>query len=117
MTNDKSGAHANVKFLVSAKLLGHKRSGRLRDRLKSLDEEAGDARDELHDRTHLDAEAESRGNIVNELLHIGAREASNNNANYDTEEKGFAKEAELLLHALGVYINLINQAHSRDPYQ
>ena len=57
-----------AQLLVSAEFLCDELTCSVRYRFQTLNEEACDAWDKLHHRTHLDAESESCRNIVNKFL-------------------------------------------------
>ena len=108
VTDDECRRHADVQFLVCTELLGDKLARGLRDRLQTLDEEGCDARDKLHDGTHLDAQSECGRNLVDEFGGVLASQTADDDADDDTEEERFAEETELLLHALRVDVNLVD---------
>ena len=107
MSDDEGRGHTDIEFLISSELLGDEFACGFGDRLETFDEEACDAWDEFHDGTHLDTESEGGRDVVDEFLSVLASEASDDNADDDTEEERFAEEAEALLHSLCIDVELI----------
>ena len=107
MADDKGWGHADIQLLVRSELIGDKLTGSVGDWLQTLDEEAGDAWDKLHDSTHLYAEAKCGGDIVYKLLAVLACQTAYDDAYDDTKEERLAEETELLLHSLRVDMHLV----------
>ncbi len=107
MSDDEGWGHADVELLVCPEFLRYKLACGFGDRLKAFDEETCDARDKLHDGTHLDTESEGGRDVVDEFLSVLACKASDDDADDDTEEERFAEDAEFLLHTLSIDVELV----------
>ena len=94
VTDDESRGHADIETVSTLELAGDEIAGGLADGAQTLDKEHGDTGYELHDGTHLDAEAENIGDMVDDRAPAIAGEAADDYTHYHTEEKRLAQEAE-----------------------
>ena len=108
MSDDESWRHADVEFLVFAEFGSDEALGGFCNRFQTFNEEAGDAWDEFHHGTHLDANLQGLRDVGNHFVPVFAGQAADDDADEHTQEQWFAEEAELLLHALRVNLYLVD---------
>ena len=99
MADDHGGRHADIDFL-SVELALHHLLRLLGNGFQTLDEQRGDARNELHDGAHGDAEEQH-------FLHVELCQQADKGAHDDAEHQGLAQHAELLLQPLGIDVQLL----------
>ncbi len=111
MADDERRAHTDRQALGAFEFAGDERAGSVADGLKSFDEEHSDAGNQLHDSTHLDAETEDCGDVVDNLIPSAVGEAADGDAHYNSEEQGFAHDSEFAFQSFGVYLKLVHSGN------
>ena len=108
MSDDESWRHTDIEFLVFAEFGSDEALGGFSNWLQTFNEEAGDAWDEFHHGTHLDANLQGLRNVGYHFVPVFAGQTADDDADEHTQEQWFAKKTELLLHTLRVNLNFVD---------
>ena len=107
VADDQGRTHADVQTGILTEFAGYHLARGIGNGAQTFDEQSRDARNQLHDGSHLDTQSEDTRNAVHQFLPVLAGQCADAASHQYAEEERFAQDAEFLLHALRVDIQFV----------